>query len=118
MAETALCGLVAAVGVGTVVRAEVPLAEPLLIGRRSPVGFFSTTCRPCTQEAAELAGRQERLAAGIVAVPVHMLALIRMERPMEAIASYERCRTILSRELGVEPCGRLRRLATSIGYPS
>ncbi|MEV6923289.1 BTAD domain-containing putative transcriptional regulator [Dactylosporangium sp. NPDC051485] len=49
---------------------------------------------------------------------LHMLALIRMERPMEAIASYERCRTILSRELGVEPCGRLRRLAASIGYPS
>ncbi|GAA2359884.1 AfsR/SARP family transcriptional regulator [Dactylosporangium salmoneum] len=49
---------------------------------------------------------------------LHMLALIRMERPMEAIVSYERCRTILSRELGVEPCGRLRRLAASIGYPS
>ncbi|WP_344404260.1 AfsR/SARP family transcriptional regulator, partial [Dactylosporangium fulvum] len=49
---------------------------------------------------------------------LHMLALIRMERPMEAIASYERCRTILSRELGVEPGGRLRRLAASIGYPS
>ncbi|MEV6923287.1 redoxin family protein [Dactylosporangium sp. NPDC051485] len=53
------------------VGAEVPLAEPRLIGRRTLVGFFSTTCRPCTQEAAELAGRQERLAAaGIVAVPV------------------------------------------------
>ncbi|WP_433045876.1 peroxiredoxin family protein [Dactylosporangium sp. CS-033363] len=53
------------------VGAEVPLAEPALIGRRTLVGFFSTTCRPCVLEAAELAGRQERLAAaGIVAVPV------------------------------------------------
>ncbi|MGI5237913.1 AfsR/SARP family transcriptional regulator [Dactylosporangium sp. CA-139066] len=49
---------------------------------------------------------------------LHMLALIRMERPIEAIASYQRCRTLLSRELGVEPCGRLRRLAASIGYHS
>jgi DNA-binding SARP family transcriptional activator len=49
---------------------------------------------------------------------LHMLALIRMERTTEAIASYQRCRAMLSRELGVEPCGRLRRLAASIGYPS
>jgi DNA-binding SARP family transcriptional activator len=47
---------------------------------------------------------------------LHMIALIRMDRPLEAIASYRRCRVILSRELGVEPCGRLRRLAASIGY--
>ena len=49
---------------------------------------------------------------------LHMLALIRMGRPLEAIASYQRCRLILSKELGVEPGGRLRRLAASIGYQS
>ncbi|MGI5237911.1 TlpA family protein disulfide reductase [Dactylosporangium sp. CA-139066] len=40
-------------------------------GRRTLVGFFSTTCKPCVTEAAELVRREGRLtAAGIAVVPV------------------------------------------------
>lgn len=45
-----------------------------LLGRRTLIGFFSTTCRPCTTEASELVRREARLTAdGITTVPVLML---------------------------------------------
>nr|WP_277818505.1 BTAD domain-containing putative transcriptional regulator [Cellulosimicrobium arenosum] len=47
-----------------------------------------------------------------------MVALIRTDRPSEAIATYRRCREVYGRELGIEPSSRLRRIAASIGYPS
>ncbi|ARU51146.1 DNA-binding SARP family transcriptional activator [Cellulosimicrobium cellulans] len=47
-----------------------------------------------------------------------MVALIRTDRPSEAIATYRRCREVYGRELGIEPGSRLRRIAASLGYPS
>ncbi|MBD5784984.1 winged helix-turn-helix domain-containing protein [Cellulosimicrobium terreum] len=47
-----------------------------------------------------------------------MVALIRTDRPSEAIATYRRCREMYGRELGIEPSSRLRRLVASLGYPS
>jgi hypothetical protein len=62
------------------VGAEVPefagdgVDRAALHGRRTLVGFFSTTCQPCTTEAAELVRREPGLtAAGITAVPVLMM---------------------------------------------
>ena len=47
---------------------------------------------------------------------LQMLALIGLDRTSEAIVCYQHGRRLLGRELGVEPCHRLRRLAASIGY--
>jgi DNA-binding SARP family transcriptional activator len=47
---------------------------------------------------------------------MQMVSLIRLDRRYEAIASYRRWRLVLDRDLGIEPCGRLRQLVASIGY--
>jgi hypothetical protein len=60
--------------------AEVPdfraaeLDRATLLGRRTLLGFYSTTCAPCVAEAPELVRRGPRLAGdGITVVPVLMV---------------------------------------------
>jgi len=51
------------------------LDRTALLGRRTLLGFFSTTCAPCATEAPELVRRGERLAGeGIAVVPVLMVS--------------------------------------------
>jgi DNA-binding SARP family transcriptional activator len=45
---------------------------------------------------------------------LQLLALVRLDRPQEALASYRRWSGMLRRELGVEPGQRLQRLVASI----
>ena len=46
-----------------------------------------------------------------------MLALVRLDRPNEALASYRDWRGRLLRELGVEPAQRLQQIVAAIGVP-
>ncbi|MET9350375.1 AfsR/SARP family transcriptional regulator [Streptomyces termitum] len=63
---------------------------------------------------SELPGLAARYATNEPLQAHLMVALLRCGRHEEALAVYERLRTVLHRETGMEPCARLRRLHHSV----
>ncbi|MFE5796018.1 BTAD domain-containing putative transcriptional regulator [Streptomyces sp. NPDC056503] len=130
-----------AMDAGDLVRASLRLGEALALWHGEP--YAGVAAGPCLRreverlESARLSvldqwveaqlglGRHEEILSelpGLAAryatnepLQAHlMVALLRCGRHEEALAVYERLRTVLHRETGMEPCARLRRLQHSV----